>query len=226
MVRNLGGRSARLRLRTRARTGRFAKHVSERGNGMSGHLSPRHERTPNAHPHGGLNPYAFVAQGYRVFPCRANKAPRNTGWQQQATTDPTQIEQWLADGVRVFGLPTGAENNLFVLDLDTDKQTGTRIGEVAALELPWGDALLALPHTTTPTGGRHIYFRHFDGARNTQGRLGQGIDTRGEGGYVVAPGSQSMAGKYRGLSYPRTNCPTFRFPYGRLSFHHQHRPAG
>jgi len=51
---------------------------------------------------------------------------------------------------------------------------------------------------TTPSGGRHIYLTHFDGARNSQSKIGHKIDTRGEGGYVVAPGSLTKDGRYQG----------------------------
>ena len=49
---------------------------------------------------------------------------------------------------------------------------------------------------TVKTGkGRHRYFR-CDGARvgNSAGRLGKGIDVRGDGGYVVAAGSVHASG--------------------------------
>ena len=63
-----------------------------------------------------------------------------------------------------------------------------------------------LPKTVTvQTGkGRHRYFR-CDGARvgNSAGRLGKGIDIRGEGGYVVAAGSVHASGA------------TYRFVDGR-----------
>jgi hypothetical protein len=50
----------------------------------------------------------------------------------------------------------------------------------------------------TGRGGEHLYFTRPDGAlRNTAGRLGWLIDTRGIGGYVVAPGSTVAGRPYR-----------------------------
>ena len=49
-----------------------------------------------------------------------------------------------------------------------------------------------LPKTVTvKTGkGRHLYFRCADvRVSNSAGRIGKGIDVRGDGGYVVAAGS-------------------------------------
>jgi hypothetical protein len=59
-----------------------------------------------------------------------------------------------------------------------------------------------IPHTatvTTPSGGRHLYFRQPPELElgNTAGRLGWKIDTRGHGGYVLAPGSIINGRRYR-----------------------------
>jgi len=62
-----------------------------------------------------------------------------------------------------------------------------RLAADAAVAPPWDTFTVA-----TPSGGRHMYFRQPDdaGLRNTQGALGPLIDTRGHGGYVLAPGSR------------------------------------
>jgi hypothetical protein len=56
-----------------------------------------------------------------------------------------------------------------------------------------------LPDTVTvltPTGGRHLYFMTNVEIRNDAGkRLGQGLDIRGNGGYVCAPPSTHPNGK-------------------------------
>jgi putative DNA primase/helicase len=56
-----------------------------------------------------------------------------------------------------------------------------------------------LPETATVLsggGGRHLYFQH-PGSRvpTTSGNLGPGLDTRGDGGYIVAPPSLHVSGK-------------------------------
>jgi Bifunctional DNA primase/polymerase, N-terminal len=68
---------------------------------------------------------------------------------------------------------------LYVIDVDED-----RGGDAGPLALP--PALqVKTPH------GRHYYFRLPLGLtlRNTTGVLGPHVDTRGDGGYVVGPGS-------------------------------------
>ena len=55
-----------------------------------------------------------------------------------------------------------------------------------------------LPKTArqiTGSGGEHILFRHVPGLRNSAGRLGRGLDIRGDGGYIVIPPSLHISGR-------------------------------
>jgi hypothetical protein len=55
----------------------------------------------------------------------------------------------------------------------------------------------------TGSGGNHIYLTHPGGkVANTAGRLGDGIDVRGDGGYVIAPPSRHPAGGTYGWMGP------------------------
>jgi hypothetical protein len=47
----------------------------------------------------------------------------------------------------------------------------------------------------TPTGGRHLYFRSASLVRSSIGFL-EGLDIKGEGGFVVAQGSVVEGGTY------------------------------
>ena len=50
----------------------------------------------------------------------------------------------------------------------------------------------------TPSGGLHFHFRsNGREVRNSAGKLGPGLDVRGDGGYVLLPGSRLEAGPYR-----------------------------
>jgi hypothetical protein len=51
----------------------------------------------------------------------------------------------------------------------------------------------------TPSGGQHLYYRQPAAKHlgNSAGRIGWKIDTRGHGGYVLAAGSITSAGRYR-----------------------------
>jgi hypothetical protein len=136
---------------------------------------------------------------FKIFPVGPDKAPLIAGWQAKATRDLHTIAQWQANGAQAWGIPCGAANGLFVIDLDLDKATGKLVGEASFKALPRYAALMDRANVHTPSGGRHIYCQHFDGARNTQNKIGLKIDTRGEGGYVVAPGSFTDGGSYIGF---------------------------
>lgn len=136
---------------------------------------------------------------FKIFPVGPDKAPLITGWQDKATRDESAIAQWQADGVVAWGIPCGADNGLFVIDLDVDKASGEPVGEASLSAMPRFAGLLEKANVHTPSGGRHIYCQHFEGGRNTTSKIGPKIDTRGQGGYVVAPGSQIEGGFYQGF---------------------------
>ena len=141
----------------------------------------------------------YARDGIPVFPCKPDKTPYTGNGFKDATTDPVKVAAfWQAKPGALIGVPTGQASGLFVVDLDTDKVTGRALGEatLAALGL---SHLLTGPGALTPSGGRHLYFcarGRAVGLGSTAKRLGLGIDTRGDGGYVIAPGSTAPAGAY------------------------------
>lgn len=127
----------------------------------------------------------FAKAGYPVFPCKPTKAPYTPRGFQDATQDPETIrlwwQRWPEAGV---GIPTGEPSSLFVLDCDIDKTTGEAVGErsLEMLGLPQSCA----PCVATPSGGKHFYFRYAPGLKSTVRTLGDYLDTRGAGGYVIS----------------------------------------
>lgn len=55
--------------------------------------------------------------------------------------------------------------------------------------------LSATVEAVTGGGGRHLYFAHPGGLTRNRAGLGQGIDLRGDGGYIVAPPSIHPSGR-------------------------------
>ncbi len=137
---------------------------------------------------------AYAARGWPVFPCRPRaKTPATEHGFKDASTDPATIRAWWAAIPDAnVGIATGEISGVYVLDLD-DKP-GRSIDEaLASLGLPW-------PETpTVRTGGGGVQFFHAfpkgSGLSISGGRLGVGIDTRGNGGYVVAPPSIHPSGR-------------------------------
>ncbi|MGK7650872.1 bifunctional DNA primase/polymerase [Roseovarius sp. B08] len=143
----------------------------------------------------------LAAKGFPVFPCGQDKRPL-VKWTKEATTDPQRVESmWRQHPYAMIGLPTGPKSGLYVIDLDVDKNTGEAVGEASLSALGMADLMAEGLSVCTPSGGRHIYFRHpGEGFGNSAKRLGNGIDTRGDGGYVIAPGSQFGTDSYRAVT--------------------------
>jgi hypothetical protein len=84
----------------------------------------------------------------------------------------------------MVAIRTGPESGVWVLDVDVpDGHASLGLLESEHGELP--PTLSAL----SPSGGEHFYFLWVDGIKNTAGKLGPDLDTRGQNGYIIAPPS-------------------------------------
>lgn len=125
----------------------------------------------------------------------SKKPPAKYKWADEATTDPD--EDLTANN---YGVAMGG--GVFVLDVDTKKGDG--FDELEDLERVHGNGHTLPPTLTvfTPSGGAHYYFAYDPEAhdvRNNQGKLGDNLDIRGDGGYVVGPWSQLFEEKVEGF---------------------------
>lgn len=119
------------------------------------------------------------------------KHPRLFKWTEKATTDPVTIRRWWEQWPEAnIGLACGPSGFLAV---DLDVKGGTD-GLAAWTDL--GVQHDPTPTSNTPSGGQHILFSaNGAGLRCSAGRLGAGIDTRGDGGYIVLPPSKLEDGR-------------------------------
>ena len=132
-------------------------------------------------------------RGRPVFPADPwSKRPLTDHGFKDATLDRDVIRRWF-DRPRppMLAMPTGAISRLVVLDQDGEEGAESR----RELERRHGP----LPRTAsavTPSGGQHFYLAHPGGEiPNSAGRLGPGLDVRGDGGYVVVPPSVAASGR-------------------------------
>jgi hypothetical protein len=90
-----------------------------------------------------------------------------------------------------FGIATGERSGLVVVDIDETKCPGA----LARWEAFCGGECPLTYTVQTGSGGWHFYFE-WPGfsVGNSGGAIGEGIDIRGDGGYVVAPGSPHKSG--------------------------------
>lgn len=122
------------------------------------------------------------------------KHPRTRHGLKEASADRATIERWWKRWPDAnVAIVTGAGSGLVVLDVD-----GYHGGDDTLAELV--DEHGPLPSTlqvVTGGDGMHYFFAHpGEEIRNTAGRkLGQGLDVRGDGGYVVAAPSLHASGK-------------------------------
>lgn len=133
--------------------------------------------------------------------CRsAGKHPRLKAWEQEATNDEATVTEWFtAWPAANVGIATGYASGFFVLDVDPDKGGNEAL---AALIAEHGE----LPETVraqTGSGGTHYLFTlpGFE-IRNSAGKLGAGLDTRGDGGQIVVAPSRSAKGPYSWIVSP------------------------
>ncbi len=124
-----------------------------------------------------------------VFPITpGQKAPPiHKDWPRVATTDEASVRRMWSDHPNAnVGIHT---TGLTIVDGDVAKG-GAESFKALRQELK-------LPKTyavQTPSGGFHAYYG--GASRNTVEKLGKGIDTRSDNGYVLAPGSRTAAGEY------------------------------
>ncbi len=126
-------------------------------------------------------------KGWRVFPVHG-KFPIIKDWVNAASTDRIQIETWWRQypGAGI-GIATGHLSGFWVLDCDPKNGGGDSL---FYLQSKYG-LLPDTPTSITGNNGQHHLFSCNGGPtiRNSAGKIGPGLDVRGEGGFIVAPPS-------------------------------------
>lgn len=126
------------------------------------------------------------------------KKPCFTGWQDQATTDKTRLRRWFAKHPeRMPGIVLGPRTGWAVLDVD---QKNGKDGFAGLRAMGIDPEALSPVMVQSPGGSLHAYFRWPEGMGNSNAGLPPGVDVKGEGGYVAAPGATHAGGTYRLVS--------------------------
>lgn len=134
-----------------------------------------------------------------IFPLKPrDKTPLTRNGFKDASNDPAQVKAWWTHSPQSNIAVDCERSNLAVVDIDGTTAL-TRWNEiVVGLELPYARCAVA----ATGGGGNHIvYAQPTPRIRNTTGKIGTGIDTRGDGGYIVlAPSIHPSGGIYEWLN--------------------------
>jgi hypothetical protein len=146
---------------------------------------------------------SLAMKGVRVFPCHAEDGPPGDDgkplwkakqpmprlkWKEGASCDLDMINAWWqAAPAALVGMPLDQTE---MVVLDPDRHPGGPDGIAAfdqlAARIP---GLAGGPYVQTPQGRHYIYQQPKPPLGNAQGALPPGINVRGVGGYVIAPGT-------------------------------------
>jgi len=136
---------------------------------------------------------AYAARGWAVIPLeRRGKTPLNPNGSKGASRSPLQITEWWERWPNAnVGIATGKGSGLLVVDLDGAEGVLGWMALVASHGTPWYTLSFR-----TGGGGAHLLYADTTGLPNSASRLADKVDTRGEGGYIVAPPSVHPNGNH------------------------------
>lgn len=139
---------------------------------------------------------AYAARGWAVFPCRErSKQPcKADGFFEHGVKEAKKSPYWLRQFWAKWptanpALACGEESGVWVLDVDVkDGKPGWEtLADLERLFTPLPATLVQ----DTPTGGAQFVFAYpgFTVKNSVETTFGPGLDTRGDGGYVMLPPS-------------------------------------
>lgn len=125
----------------------------------------------------------LIARGFSVIPAGRDKKPLiQWGEYQTRRASEDEVRSWDANGAHNIGIVTGSISGLAVIDADSREV------------VTWCEANLPLTPAVETARGRHYYFKFRPGLKNSVAVNGLKLDIRGEGGYVIGPGSVHETG--------------------------------
>jgi len=128
---------------------------------------------------------AYGEHGVDCYPLKADKTPAVRAYDRIGAAYSMHLAVRFTDAMAA-GFCAGHRNRVTVIDIDsTDDQL------VEEVEARFGKSPL---HVTTPSGSRHLYYRHRGEARRP--RALPDVDILGAGN-VVCAGSETAKGRYR-----------------------------
>jgi hypothetical protein len=134
--------------------------------------------------------------GWRLLPCApCGKTPLLKRWPTLASSDLATIRDWAAKHPKCnWGVATGPDSGVFVLDVDGEAGR-TSLATLEAQYAPLPATLVS--QTGRGDGGQHRWFNYPVACeiRCSAGKLGEGLDVRAAGGYVIVPPSIHETGR-------------------------------
>lgn len=160
----------------------------------------------------------YASRGWLIFPLHtideagqcscgtkacgdAGKHPRLARGLKEASSDLSKVEEWFGPNAPAsnIGIVTGEVSGITVIDID--------IGEGKFGAESWAEAIKdhGEPNTLmaeTGSGGMHVVFAYNSVLKTASNVLGKGIDSRNDGGYIVAaPSRHRSGGSYKWINW-------------------------
>ncbi len=141
--------------------------------------------------------FRLALRGFAVFPLApgAKVPPAGSHGFHDASADcDVARARWAKTPRANIGVATGSRSGIWVFDVDPQHGGDQALAD---LEAEHGPLPLTI-EASTPSGGRHLYWRWDAEApeiRNSTSRIGPGLDARGEGGSITLPPSVLADGR-------------------------------
>jgi hypothetical protein len=139
---------------------------------------------------------SWAKKGVPVFPCAPSKKPLTENGHLNASTDPMKVRamfEFAGDDI-LIGARMGAESRLFACDFDLYKPGAKEYME----ELAGRGLLTDTQVHLTRSGGLHFLYRSDNSWPNCQPH--QGVEIKGEGGYIIVPPSPGYSIQKKGIA--------------------------
>jgi len=150
----------------------------------------------------------YGRRGWRILPLGGDNGKKALidKWPDRATSNEEKIRMlWKQFPKANIGIATGGDSGIFVVDIDGET------GALSLLDLELAHGKLPETYRVDTARGYHLYYIQPPGIETknqASGELGNGIDIRGDGGYVVAPPSvHLLTGKVYEVSDARIPVP-------------------
>lgn len=127
----------------------------------------------------------YVSQGFKIFPCNADKTPATTHGFKNAHDNKEILYKQFYKQDMLIGLPCGDINGIVVIDIDI--KDGRSVDELKEELKQYGE----FPPTfevETMSGGRHLYYKVESTNLSSHTHFFDKtlpVDLRGNGGYVI-----------------------------------------
>jgi hypothetical protein len=129
---------------------------------------------------------AYVELGWRVFPVGADRVP-HIKWKMNAGRSANFVRHYWHRYPRAdIGVACG-QSGLVVIDVDVKSGID---GFASLRRLTGGKISFVTPTSESPSGGRHLYFKHPGQGKKVitnAGKLAPGLDVRADGGMAILP---------------------------------------